>query len=84
VRLTHTGEENMPKYRHITGLEAARLANEKRARLSLLPSASREKQLEKPGSPSANEGVKEAPPRLRQPARRGDVLLAPKDITTIG
>jgi hypothetical protein len=30
-------EETMPRHRHIEGLEAARLANEKSARLSLLP-----------------------------------------------
>src|SRR6266480_1952710 len=67
----------MPKH-SITGLEAARLANEKRARLSLLPPESGDKQLEKTGSPSADEVAKKAPPRLRQPARGGDVLLAPK------
>src|SRR5438034_4056277 len=66
----------MPKYRDITGSEAARLANEKRARLSLLPSQSGEQQLEKPGSD--NEMAKKAPPRLRQPASRGHVLLAPE------
>jgi hypothetical protein len=69
----------MPKHRHITGLEAARLANEKRARLSLLPSESGDRQLDQPGSSSANEVVKIAPPRLRQRDRHGgDVLLAPK------
>ena len=66
----------MPRSRLITGIEAARLANEKRARLSLLPPQSGEQQPEKAGSD--NEVVKKAPPRLRQPARRGDVLLAPK------
>jgi hypothetical protein len=69
----------MPKHRHITGLEAARLANEKRARLSLLPSESGDRQLDQPGSSSANEVVKIAPPRLRQRDRHGgDVLLAHK------
>src|SRR6266516_4556242 len=62
----------MPKRRQITTLEAARLASEKRARLSLLPSESGKQQLEKPGH---NEVVKKAPPRL---ARRGHVSLAPK------
>jgi hypothetical protein len=38
----------MPKRRQITTLEAARLANEKRARLSLLPSESEDKQLDEP------------------------------------
>jgi hypothetical protein len=68
----------MPKYRHITGLEAARLANEKRARLSLLPPESGDKQLGEPASSSADEVAKKAPPRLRQPARGGNVLPAPK------
>ena len=70
------GEGNMPKHRDITGLEAARLANEKRARLTLLPSQSAEQELENSGSD--NEMAKKAPPRLRQPGRRGEVLLAPK------
>ena len=52
----------------IDGLEAARLANEKRARVSLLPPQSGEQRLEKPGS---DEVAKKAPPRLRQPARGG-------------
>ena len=41
----------MPRHRHITGLEATRLANEKRERLSLLPLEPGEKQLEKPQCP---------------------------------
>jgi hypothetical protein len=68
----------MPRHRHITGLEAARLANERRARLSLLPSEPAEKPLQEPGIASPKETVKKAPPRLRQPARRGNVVLAPK------
>src|SRR5436309_15602307 len=68
----------MPKRRQITSLEAARLASEERAHLSLLPSESGDKQLDEPRSSSANEAVKKAPPRLRQPARQGHVLLAPK------
>src|SRR5436305_4218392 len=68
----------MPQRRQITSLEAARLASEERAHLSLLPSESGDKQLDEPRSSSANEAVKKAPPRLRQPARQGHVLLAPK------
>jgi hypothetical protein len=68
----------MVKYREITTLEAARLANERRAPLSLVPSESGEKQLHQPGSSPAKEVVKNAPPRLCQRGRRGDVLLAPK------
>src|SRR5438067_8932064 len=68
----------MPKRRQITSLEAARLASEERAHLSLLPSESGDKQLDEPRSSSANEAVKKAPPWLRQPARQGHVLLAPK------
>src|SRR5262245_21024143 len=60
----------------ITGSEAAELAMQKRARLSLLPPQSGEQQLEKPRSD--NEVAKKAPPRLRQPAERGEVLVAPK------
>jgi hypothetical protein len=48
----------------------------KRARLNLLPPQSGQQELEKPGSD--NEAAKQAPPRLRQPARRGEVFLAPK------
>src|SRR5262245_15758625 len=60
----------------ISGSEAVELAMQKRARLTLLPPQSGEQQLEKPGSD--NEAAKKAPPRLRQPARRGEVLVAPK------
>jgi hypothetical protein len=69
----------MPRGRHIEGLEAARLANEKCARLSLLPLESEELPAE-PGEKQlgTNEVVKKAPPRLLQPARGGDVLPAPK------
>ena len=68
----------MPRHRQIEGLEAARLANEKREPVSLLPSPSEEGQLDKAGSPSANEVGKTAPPRLGKLGRRGDVILAPK------
>ena len=68
----------MPRRRHIEGLEAARLANEKREPVSLLPSPSEEGQLDKAGSPSANEVGKTAPPRLGKLGRRGDVILAPQ------
>jgi len=68
----------MPRSRLITGIEAARLANEKRARLSLLPPESGDKQLGEPASSSPDEIAKKAPPRLRQPARGGNVLPAPK------
>jgi len=53
-------------------------ASEKRARLSLLPPESGDKQLGEPASSSADEVAKKAPPRLRQPARGGNVLPAPK------
>jgi hypothetical protein len=68
----------MPRHRQIEGLEAARLANENREPVSLLPSQSEERQLEKPRSPSVNEIGKTAPPRLGKLGRRGDVILAPK------
>jgi hypothetical protein len=68
----------MARRRHITGLEAARLANEKREPVSLLPSPSGEKQREKSLDPTPNEAEKKAPPRLDKVGRRGDVILAPK------
>ena len=68
----------MPKRRQITPLEAANLASEERARLNLLPSESGDKQLDEPVSSLVDKIAKKAPPRLRQPARRGQVLLAPK------
>jgi hypothetical protein len=68
----------MPKRRQITPLEAARLASEEPAHLSLLPPESGDKQLDEPASSSADKAAKKAPPRLGQPARRGHVLLAPK------
>src|SRR3954470_2844286 len=68
----------MPRHRHIEGLEAARLANEQREPVSLLPSPGGEMQVEKPLSPSANEVGKTAPPRLGKLGKRGDVILAPK------
>jgi hypothetical protein len=71
-------EENMPKRREITPLEAARLASQNRARLNLLPSESGEKQLDEPVRSSANEVAKKAPPRVRQPIPRGPILVAPK------
>jgi hypothetical protein len=55
---------------------AARLANEKRARLTLSPSRSGEQQLDKPGSD--NEAIRKTPPRLHQPAKGGQVVPAPK------
>jgi hypothetical protein len=60
----------------IDGLEAARLANEKRARLRLLPPQSGEQRPEKRGSD--REATKKTLPRLRQPARSGQVVPAPK------
>ena len=60
----------------INGLEAARLANEKRARLSLMPLQSGEQQLEMGGRD--NEATKKTPPRLDQPARSGQVVPAPR------
>jgi hypothetical protein len=68
----------MPRRRHITGLEAARLANEKRDRFSLLPLEPGGGHLEKPLSASTAQLVTKAPPRLRKSGRRGDVILAPK------
>src|SRR5438105_1045588 len=62
----------------IDGLEAARLADEKRARLSLVPSESGDKQLDEPMRSSPVEFAKKAPPRLRQPARSRQVVPAPR------
>jgi hypothetical protein len=68
----------MPRSKHITGLEASRLAAEKRERLSLLPPEPGEGRLEKHQAPSTAQVAKKAPPRLGRLARRGDVILAPK------
>jgi len=70
-----TEEENMRKD-CITGSEAVEVANKKLARLSLLPPQSGEQQFENPRSD--DEVAKKAPPRLRQPAKRGEALVAPK------
>jgi hypothetical protein len=67
---------NMPRRRHIEGLEAARLANEKRDPVRLLPSQSGEKQLDK--TIIADEAVKTAPPRVGKLGHRGDMIPAPK------
>ena len=67
----------MPKQRQITSLEAARLASEKRASLSLLPSESGDKQLEIPGACLPQEVAKKAPPRLAT-SERGNLLVTPK------
>jgi hypothetical protein len=71
-------EKEMPRHGHITGVEATRLANEKRERLRLLPSEYWKHEIEKPRSPSTARVVKKAPPRLDKSGRRGDVILAPK------
>src|ERR1700756_592587 len=68
----------MAKHREIIDPEAPRLANEKRARLCLLPSESEDKQLDQPLPSSPGEVAKRAPPRLHQPARSGQVVPAPK------
>jgi hypothetical protein len=77
--LTHR-EKEMPRRRHITGLEAARLADDHADRepLRLLSSESGDaKQLVGARSPSANQLAKKAPPRLKKPSRHGDVVVAP-------
>jgi hypothetical protein len=61
----------------IPALEAARLASEKRAGLSLLPSETEDKQLDEPVSSSADEIGNKAPPRLQR-GERGGVVLAPQ------
>ena len=58
----------MPKHRYITGLEAARLANEQRPRLSLLPPESADKQPDEPVSSSPDE--------VAGPAQMREVTLA--------
>jgi hypothetical protein len=62
----------MTKRRHITEIEATRLASEKRESLNLLPSESEDKQL-----PAVQEVAKKAPPRVA-PSDRGTLLLAPR------
>jgi hypothetical protein len=46
--------------------------------LRLLPLEPAEKQLEKRLDPSTAQVAKKAPPRLRKPGKRGDVILAPE------
>jgi hypothetical protein len=69
----------MPRSKHITGLEAAHLADEKRERLTLLPFLEgEEKRSQTPQALSNDTVAKKAPPRLGKIGRRGDVILAPK------
>jgi hypothetical protein len=68
----------MPKHRHITGLEAARLAHVNRDPVSLLPSDSGEKQFIAAARLSGGQFVKKAPPRLGKPSRRSEVCVAPE------
>jgi hypothetical protein len=70
----------MPRHRHITGLEAARLADDHAHRepVRLLSSKSGDaKQLVGASSPSADQLAKKAPPRLAKLSGRGDVVVAP-------
>ena len=67
----------MTRRRHIEGLEAARLANEKREPVRLLPSQS-ERQIDNTSSRSADEAAKTAPPRVGKLGRYGDVTPAAK------
>ena len=70
----------MPRHRHITGLEASRLADDHADRepLRLLSSESGDaKQLVRARSPSADQPARKAPPRLKKPTRQSDVVLPP-------
>ena len=69
---------NVPRSKHITGLEATRLADEKRERLTLLPLESEGKRSQIAQGPSNVRVAKKAPPRLGKLGRRGDVILAPE------
>jgi hypothetical protein len=66
----------MPKRRHITGLEAVRLADDHADRepVKLLSSV---QQLVGTHSPSADQLAKKGPPRLKKTSRQSDVLVAP-------
>jgi hypothetical protein len=68
----------MPRPRHIQGLQAARLADDytQRTPVKLLPSESA-KELVGARSPLADQRAKKAPPRLKKPDRQSDVVLAP-------
>jgi hypothetical protein len=70
----------MPRHRHIAGLEAARLADDhaEREPVRLLSFESgNAKQLVGAPSPSADQLAKKAPPRLKKPNRQSDVVVAP-------
>jgi hypothetical protein len=67
----------MTRRRHIEGLEAARLANEKREPVRLLPSQS-ERQVDNTSSRSTDEAAKTAPPRVGKLGPYGDVTPAAK------
>ena len=70
----------MPRPRHITGLDATRLADDHAQRevVKLLSSEPREtKDLVGPGNPSADPLTKKAPPRLKKPSRQSDVIVPP-------
>jgi hypothetical protein len=70
----------MPRPRHIQGLQAARLADDytQRTPVRLLPSeAGDAKQLVGTRSPTADQLAKKAPPRLKKPSRQSDVVVAP-------
>jgi hypothetical protein len=70
----------MPKQRHITGLEAARLADDHAHRepVRLLPPGPGETQLVEACSTSMDQPAKKAPPRLAKLSGQGDVVLAPQ------
>jgi hypothetical protein len=72
-------KSEMPRHKHIRGLEAVRLADDhaERQPVRLLSVEFGDgKQLGAP-SPSADQLAKKAPPRLKKPSRQSDVVVAP-------
>jgi hypothetical protein len=69
-------KSEMPKRRHIIGLEAVRLADDHADHepVKLLSSV---QQLVGTHSPSADQLPKKGPPRLKKTSRQSDVLVAP-------
>jgi hypothetical protein len=67
-------EKEMPRHKHITGLEAARLADDhaQREPVKLLPSESGKTQFVEARSTSADQLAKKAPPRLAKLSGQGD------------
>jgi hypothetical protein len=77
LRCYHGNEPEMPRPKHIDGLQAARLAHEaaKREPVRILPPAPGEDKQFDGSGPKADQVAKKAPPRLRKPSRQSEVVV---------